>query len=104
MMPEQGRLLHLYARLLAAAPDLSLRDGNRAVELAQQVWSVRPRRITAAPLALALAEAGRCADAAKLARALAEEVPAAEKGGLEAVATQWDAGPPCRPQTSAVGP
>jgi tetratricopeptide (TPR) repeat protein len=100
IMPEQGRILDLLARLLAAAPDLALRHGARAVELAQKVWDAQPTAGHGRTLALALAEAGRCADAAKLARALAEQVVPAERPALEAVAAQWEAGPPCRPAAS----
>ena len=103
VMPEQGRLTHLYARLLAVAPDLSLRNGERAVELARKVWDAQPTADHGRTLALALAEAGRCADAAKLARALAEQLQGAERTDLETVAKQWDAGPPCRPVAGGPG-
>lgn len=97
VMPEQGRLTHLLARLLASDPDLSRRDGARAVELANAVWQAQPDAAHGRTLALALAEAGRCAEAAKLATSLADQVPAAERRELEAAAKAWAAGPPCRP-------
>ncbi|HEV8241318.1 MAG TPA: tetratricopeptide repeat protein [Thermoanaerobaculia bacterium] len=101
VMPEQGRLTHLLARLLAADPDLSRRNGARAVELANAVWQAQPDAAHGRTLALALAEAGRCADAAKLATALADKVAPEERGELEAAAKSWAAGPPCRPAAPA---
>jgi tetratricopeptide (TPR) repeat protein len=97
IMPEAGRLTHLFARLLASAPDRSLRDGTRAVTLAATVWQAQPDADHGRTLALALAEAGRCAEASKLAASLAAQVPAAEKAELESAAKTWATGPPCRP-------
>lgn len=95
-LPDSGRLAHLLARLLAAAPDLALRDGERAVDLAGRVWAALPSLPHGRTLAQALAEAGRCEEAAALARRLAAEHrdAAAE---LEALAAGYAAGPPCRP-------
>ncbi len=104
VMPEQGRLTHALARLLAAAPDLSLRDGPRAVELATRVWSAQPNADHGRTLALALAEAGRCGEAAALVRSLAAQVPPAEAAGLAAAAREWAAGPPCRPRAEGAIP
>ena len=104
VMPEQGRLTHLLARLLAADPDSSRRDGARAVELANAVWQAQPDPTHGRTLALALAEAGRCAEAAKLATSLVDKVPPAERGELEAAAKAWAAGPPCRPAASGAAP
>jgi len=56
-----------YARLaylLAAAPEPTLRNGARALELAQSVYSSTKAPQHAALVALALAELGRCSDAA----------------------------------------
>jgi len=101
IMPEQGRMTHLLARMLAADPDLTRRNGERAVKLASEVWNARPEPAHGRTLALALAEAGRCAEAAKLATSLAAQVPAAERPELEAAAKEWAAGPPCRPRAPA---
>ena len=98
LMPEQGRLANLFARLLATAPDLTLRNGPRALELATRVWTAQPTADHSRTLALALAEAGRCAEAAALLRSLAAQGPVSEKPALEAMASQWAAGPPCRPR------
>jgi tetratricopeptide (TPR) repeat protein len=104
LMPEQGRLTHLLARLLAASPDLALRDGARAVELAARVYAAQPGADHARTLALALAEAGRCGEAASLARSLAAQVAAAEKAALLAAAADWERGPPCRPAAASPAP
>jgi tetratricopeptide (TPR) repeat protein len=95
-----GRLSHLLARLLAIAPDPALRDGARAVELAAAVWAASPQPAHGRTLVLALAEAGRCSEAAALARRLAvdDRDAAAE---LEGMAKGYDAGPPCRPPLAA---
>jgi len=56
-----------YARLaylLAAAPELTLRNGSQALELAQNVYSSKKIPQHAALVALALAELGRCSEAA----------------------------------------
>ena len=96
-LPDSGRLAHLLARLLAASPRLALRDGERAVALASSVWSAQPSPSHGRTLALALAEAGRCEEAAALACRLAAEEPAAA-AELEALAGLYAAGPPCRPE------
>jgi tetratricopeptide (TPR) repeat protein len=100
-LPDAGRLVHLLARLLASAPDLALRDGARAVELAAQVWAVQPSPPHGRTLAFALAEAGRCDEAAALARRLAAEMQGEEAAALAAAAEVYDAGPPCRPGVEA---
>jgi tetratricopeptide (TPR) repeat protein len=71
-LPLEGRLTELLARLLAACPDLSLRDGARALDLAQRVYAAAPTVYHGETLALALAETGRCEEAAAV---LKESVP-----------------------------
>lgn len=95
--PGQGRLVRALARLLAAVPALELRDGARAVELAERLV-----RATGLPpdeeiLALALAENGRCGEAADLLARLAAADPA-RRPALETRTAAWRRGPPCRPQ------
>jgi tetratricopeptide (TPR) repeat protein len=51
------------ARLLASAPDIALRDGRRALELATAVQASRAAPADAETIALALAELGRCSEA-----------------------------------------
>ena len=54
---------HLLARLLAVSPDDAVRNGARAVELAQSVVDEQPALDHLETLAMALAEAGRFDDA-----------------------------------------
>ncbi|MDE2852280.1 MAG: tetratricopeptide repeat protein [Acidobacteriota bacterium] len=54
---------HLLARLLAVSPEKTVRDGARAVELAQSVVDEQPALDHLETLAMALAEAGRFDDA-----------------------------------------
>ncbi len=54
---------HLLARLLATSPDDAVRDGARAVDLAQSVVDEQPALDHLETLAMALAEAGRFDDA-----------------------------------------
>lgn len=100
-MPASGLLSHALARLLAACPDLSLRDGARARDLALAVWNASPGFAHAETVALALAELGRCADAAVWQRTALEQ---ARREGFEArvpeltrVLSVYEKGSPCRP-------
>jgi tetratricopeptide (TPR) repeat protein len=63
-MPEQGRTSYALAHLLAACPDPTLRDGQRALDLATRVYRASPTPRHARTVALALAELGRCREAA----------------------------------------
>ena len=54
---------HLRARLRAVSPDDAVRDGARAVDLAQSVVDEQPALDHLETLAMALAEAGRFDDA-----------------------------------------
>lgn len=54
---------HLLARLLATSPDAAVRDGERAVELARSVVDEQPALDHLETLAMAMAEAGRFAEA-----------------------------------------
>ncbi|MHC4067499.1 MAG: tetratricopeptide repeat protein [Planctomycetota bacterium] len=65
LMPEDGRLAHALARLLGGTPDLGLRDGARALNLAQRVFKARATPGHAETVAMALAEIGRCEAAAE---------------------------------------
>lgn len=102
LMPQQGRLAHALARLLAASPDLAVRDGARAVALAQVVLDAAPSTVHAETLALALAEAGRCQDAADVLRqvlaALAASADAKTLAELSEKVRRLEQGAPCRPE------
>jgi tetratricopeptide (TPR) repeat protein len=97
-MPTSGLLSHALARLLAACPDVSVRDGSRALDLALAVWNARPLAAYAETVALALAELDRCSEAAQWQR---KAVEAARQQGLEKELTRplsfYEKGSPCRP-------
>jgi tetratricopeptide (TPR) repeat protein len=108
LMPQSGLVARSLARFLAAVPDPTLRDGERALELAQRVFAARPNQGHAETLALALGELGQCQAAADLlgqivtALAEAEGQPgvdvaglAAQRAQLEARRQRYLAGPPC---------
>lgn len=57
--PEHWPLVHLLSRLLATAPETTVRDGQRALELAQNVFEKQQNLEYAETIAMALAEVGR---------------------------------------------
>jgi tetratricopeptide (TPR) repeat protein len=61
--PDRTATATTLARLLASSPDVSLRDGPRALEVAKAVNEAEPVPAHAETIALALAELGRCAEA-----------------------------------------
>lgn len=63
--PERTATATTLARLLASAPVSAVRDGGRALELAQTVFAVDSAPVHAETVALALAELGRCTEAAE---------------------------------------
>lgn len=65
LSPGSLVLKRLLSRHLAACPDRSVRDGGRAVELATSLLRAQPTFENAETFAMALAEAGRFADAVK---------------------------------------
>ena len=81
--PDEPVFAQLLARLLAAAPDDSVRDGARAMNLIQQVVARRKTIDAGETLAMALAEVGEYDRAAGVQRDL---LAAAGKAGLPAVA------------------
>ena len=64
--PKRGRTVTLLAYLLATSPQTELRNGARALELAQRVFNATGATQHGALVAFALAELGRCSEAAKL--------------------------------------
>ena len=63
-IPASGEIAFALARLLAACPDPGVRDGTRALELAEAIYAVQPTPRYAQLMAQALAELDRCKDAA----------------------------------------
>lgn len=66
-------LSHLLARLLASAPDPQVRDGARAVQVAQAVFSAERNPAHGETLAMAMAAAGRFDEALALQERLLKE-------------------------------
>ncbi|MEL7061712.1 MAG: tetratricopeptide repeat protein, partial [Acidobacteriota bacterium] len=105
--PNDGQLAHALARILAAAPDPTLRDGERALDLAQRVAAAAPSPRHLETLAEAAAEAGQC-DAATEAvrgalRALTAATPTPDprvQARLQRALLRYTAGAPCRPPTA----
>ena len=65
------RLMLTFA--LAASPQIDLRDGPRALKLAQEMYAINPSLQNGTLVVLSLAEVGRCSDAAEVQRKLIEE-------------------------------
>jgi tetratricopeptide (TPR) repeat protein len=102
LSPEKGRTAILLAYLLAANPQYDLRDGARALELAQLVYRATDLVNHGAIVAMALAEIGRCSEAAELQRRL---IAAAERDQrpdivvkLKTDLRRYESANPCRPQ------
>ncbi|MEM8930243.1 MAG: tetratricopeptide repeat protein [Acidobacteriota bacterium] len=70
-------LTHLYARLLATAPDDSVRDGERAVSVAEAVFGAQRNPAHGETLAMAMAAAGRFDEAIALQDRLLQEAQTA---------------------------
>jgi len=62
-LPDEERLAHVLAKLLAGSPDKNLRDGKRALDLALRVFQARPTAEYARTIAMAYAEQGQCEEA-----------------------------------------
>lgn len=102
LSPEKGRTAIMLAYLLAANPQYDLRDGARALELARLVYGATDLVNHGAIVAMALAEIGRCSEAADLQRRL---IAAAERDQrpdmvvkLKTDLRRYESANPCRPQ------
>lgn len=62
--PQDGDVAHALARLLATAPAAEVRDGARALDLAQRIFAAESSLEHGETVAMAFAELGRFADAA----------------------------------------
>lgn len=87
------------ARLLASVPDVTLRNGRRALDLATAVYDAAPVPAHAETVAMALAELNRCADAMTwLRRAIADADRVGDAGEAKRLtdeAVRYDSAP-CR--------
>jgi tetratricopeptide (TPR) repeat protein len=100
-MPTNGPITFALARVLSAAPDPDVRDGERALALALKVYEAQSTPRHAQVVAQALGELGRCEEAAEWQQILVE---GARRDGAEEAAEvlardleMYRAGPPCRP-------
>lgn len=92
----------LLARLLASSPQLELRDGAKALKLAQLLYEGTGSVEHGALVALALAELGRCNEATEWQRkvitaAEQQRLGSAQVATLKTALARYEKGPPCRP-------
>jgi tetratricopeptide (TPR) repeat protein len=99
--PQKGLTAATLAYLLAASPQLELRDGTRAFALAQSVYKATGAINHGALLAMALAELGRCDEAADLLRRLTDKATLEGRPELvlklKADLRRYEQERPCRP-------
>lgn len=99
-LPQHGPIAGALARLLAASPEAELRDGPRALDLARRVFEASPTVFHGETVAMALAQTGRCAEAAQWQARLLDQL---SEQGVEASEAQrkslerYRAGAPCTP-------
>ena len=104
--PDRGLTAHDLARLLAVCPDTSLRNGRRSVDLAVRIYQAQKTSTHAETLALALAETGRCEEAASLQKQLITIVE--QTNNIELAnrfrndLVLYEKGKPCRPAIQVV--
>ena len=72
--PQRVQTAVMLAYLLAASPDYELRNGRRALKLAQQTYQLTRSIDDGLVVAMALAEVGRCTEAAEWQRKMIAEV------------------------------
>lgn len=100
--PQKGLTAATLAYLLAASPQRDLRDGKRALELAHSVWDATAQPTHGALVALALAELGRCDEAADWTRrmlTLASQQHNPDLAAkLKAELDRYEKPRPCRPE------
>lgn len=106
--PRKGQTAALLAYLLAASPQLDLRDGLRALGLAQVVYRATGTVNHGALVAMALAELGRCDEAAALTRQLTAKATGEGKTDLieklKAELKRYENARPCRPAADIQSP
>jgi tetratricopeptide (TPR) repeat protein len=104
--PKRGQTVLLLAYLLAASPEASLRNGTRALELAQLVFNATGAPEHGALVALGFAELGRCSEAAQWQLRM---IAAAEQNKnadvllkLQAGQKQYEQVHSCRPENETI--
>lgn len=102
--PQNGQTALTLAYLLATSPQYDLRDGATALQLARTIYQVSGSPEHGALVAIALAELGRCAEAAEWQRRM---IAAAEKENRADLVSRLNTdlklyeGQPCRPAGQA---
>lgn len=102
VLPGDADIASALARLLAACPERELRDGPRALRLAQQAFKAEtnPDLDRGETLAMALAEAGHYNEAAELQRLLIAKVQSSGRNDLAEILRGnlilYDSGKACR--------
>ena len=98
--PDRPATATTLARLLASSPDRSIRDGQRAFDVATMVYQREPSPAHGETVAIALAELGRCDEAVDWMRRAIDDADRA-KDTAEAVRLRSEASKyaarPCRP-------
>lgn len=105
--PQRGRTAVLLAYLLAASPQLSLRDGARALGLAQAVYKSTGSVNHGLLIGLALGELGRCDEAVAWLRQMVTKATGTGKPEvverIKAESSNYER-TPCRPTTDLTIP
>jgi tetratricopeptide (TPR) repeat protein len=81
ILPDRPELSHALARILAAAPDDTVRDGPRAMALVQELMKANKTTAVGETMAMAMAELGQFSDAVDVQKsviAAAEQIGAAQ--------------------------
>lgn len=102
LLPTSRTLAFALGRILAACPDPALRDGERALRIARAVFAVEPTLPHAELVGSALAEVGRCDEAAMFLEEIVARTDDASPDSpaltrLAEARRSYEAGPPCRP-------
>jgi tetratricopeptide (TPR) repeat protein len=99
--PQKGQTALMLAYLLAASPQYDLRDGGTALQLAQMIYQASASPEHGALVAMALAELGRCAEAAEWQRRMIAMAGQDHKTDLltrlNIDLKRYEQGQPCRP-------
>jgi tetratricopeptide (TPR) repeat protein len=104
--PQKGLTMATLAYLLAATPELELRDGRRALALAEAVYGATGSINHGALVAMALAELGRCDEATVWLKRMNNK--ATEEGNrelaekLKAELNRYERERPCRPSAGII--
>lgn len=99
--PQKGQTALMLAYLLATSPQYDLRDGAESLRLAQIIYDATGSLEHGALVAMALAELGRCSEAAEWQRRIIAAAEREHRTGimpkLNSDLKLYEAGPPCRP-------